>query len=299
MVPGQPLDRDKIEIPSNLRLADPEFHLPAPIDMLFGTGTTLSFLGPAKKRIFAENQPDLFLLQTSLGWVIGGGAPTSKHTRQRSCHLINTDSLGFELTKFWEIEDTAGKPRSNHVETACERHFKEHVTRDMTGRYIVALPFNNNIFQLGISRSRAYNRFKSSEKKFHQNSQLAEQYKTVIQEYIDLGHMTEIDTSKLADHGYYLPHHAVFKEGSLTTKLRVVFDGSAKTNTGMSLNDTLHYVLTGDIEKMYRQILVRLEDRKYQRILWRDDDGPVRTYELNTVTFGLSAAPYLAIRCLH
>ncbi|XP_015121005.1 uncharacterized protein LOC107043857 [Diachasma alloeum] len=189
----------------------------------------------------------------------------------------------------------------------------------MTGRYIVALPFNNNISQLGISRSRAYNRFKSSEKKFHQNPQLAEQYKTVIQEYIDLGHMTEINTSKLANHGYYLLHHAVFKEGSLTTKLRVVFDGSAKTNTGVSLNDTLHvgpiiqddifsllsrfrlyqYVLTGDIEEMYRQILVRPEDRKYQRILWRDDDGPVRTYELNTVTFGLSAAPYLAIRCLH
>ncbi|XP_076384394.1 uncharacterized protein LOC143263022 [Megalopta genalis] len=103
-----------------------------------------------------------------------------------------------------------------------------------------------------------------------------------------------------------------------TTKLRVVFDGSAITSTGFSLNDTLHigpkiqddlfyillrfrihqYVITGDIEKMYRQFLVRPEDRRYQRILWRDTDNCVKTYELNTVTFGLSAAPYLAIRCL-
>ena len=56
---------------------------------------------------------------------------------------------------------------------------------------------------------------------------------------------------------------------------------------------------TGDIEKIYRQFLVRKEDRNYQRILWRDSDGQIATYELNTVTFGLSPAPFLAIRYLH
>ncbi|XP_063994277.1 uncharacterized protein LOC135171578 [Diachasmimorpha longicaudata] len=319
MVPGQPLDRNKIKIPVNLKLADPNFHQPAPIDMLIGTGTTLSFLGSAKRRISTEGQDDLFLLQTALGWVIGGGAPTSSPPLYGSCHLNNTDSLEFDLSKFWEIENTTEKTHFNEVEATCEKLFKDSVTRDTTGRYIVALPFNDNISRLGTSRSRAYNRFKSCEKRFFWDADLARQYKAVIQEYIDLGHMTEINTSNLSDHGYYLPHHAVFKRDSLTTKLRVVSDGSATTSTGVSLNDALYvgptiqddifsllsrfrlhqFVLTGDIEKMYRPVLVRPEDRKYQRILWRDDDGPVRTYELNTVTFGLSAAPYLAIRCLH
>jgi hypothetical protein len=101
----------------------------------------------------------------------------------------------------------------------------------------------------------------------------------------------------------------VIKETSDTTKLRVVFDGSALSTTGVSLNDTLHtgpklqddlfeillkfrshqYVITGDIEKIYRQILVRPEDRKYQLILWRNSNGEVETYQLNIVTFGLSA----------
>ncbi|XP_063991168.1 uncharacterized protein LOC135169799 [Diachasmimorpha longicaudata] len=59
------------------------------------------------------------------------------------------------------------------------------------------------------------------------------------------------------------------------------------------------YVLTGDIEKMYRQFWVREEDRKYQQILWRDETDKITRFQLNTVTFGLSAAPFLAIRSLH
>ncbi|XP_068994219.1 uncharacterized protein [Neodiprion pinetum] len=50
---------------------------------------------------------------------------------------------------------------------------------------------------------------------------------------------------------------------------------------------------------MFRQIIVREEDRDFQRILWRTDETqPVRKYHLNTVTYGTAPAPYLAIRCL-
>ncbi|XP_015437418.1 PREDICTED: uncharacterized protein LOC107192626 [Dufourea novaeangliae] len=134
---------------------------------------------------------------------------------------------------------------------------------------------------------------------------------------MDRGHMSEVNASH--DTGnFYLPHHAVIKPSSTTTRVRVVFDASAKSSSGLSLNDVLMtgptiqddlfallirfrtytYVLTGDIEKMYRQFNVQPKDRRYQRILWRDDDGYIKTYELNTITFGISSAPYLAIRCL-
>lgn len=49
---------------------------------------------------------------------------------------------------------------------------------------------------------------------------------------------------------------------------------------------------------MFRQIRIHQEDRQYQRILWRDSrDKPIRTYELDTVTYGTTLTPFLAIRC--
>ena len=60
------------------------------------------------------------------------------------------------------------------------------------------------------------------------------------------------------------------------------------------------YVLTADIEKMYRQILVHPQHRKYQTILWREDSQqPIKTFELNTVTYGTSSVSFLATRSLH
>ena len=117
------------------------------------------------------------------------------------------------------------------------------------------------------------------------NAEFKENYSAVFKEYLDLGHLTEVKNP--TNDGFYLPHHAVIKETSATTKLRVVFDGSAKTSSGISVNETLlvgptiqddiftlllrfrlhNYVISADIAKMYRQILVKEEGRKYQHIL--------------------------------
>nr|XP_033204626.1 uncharacterized protein LOC117165315 [Bombus vancouverensis nearcticus] len=164
----------------------------------------------------------------------------------------------------------------------------------------------------------AMKRLASLQQQFRRNQQFETAYRAVIQEYLDLGHMTKVASRHEPENDYYLPHHGVVKDSSTSTKLRVVFDGSAPSTTGVSLNDTLYtgpklqedlfdillrfrshqYVLTGDVEKMYRQFLVRPADRRFQQILWRNSDGELETYQINTVTFGLSAAPYLAIRCL-
>ncbi|XP_045541887.1 uncharacterized protein LOC123723351 [Papilio machaon] len=56
-----------------------------------------------------------------------------------------------------------------------------------------------------------------------------------MNEYLSLGHMSRV--SQYSSPYYFLPHHGVLREHSSTTKLRVVFDGSAKSTSGKSLND--------------------------------------------------------------
>jgi hypothetical protein len=59
-----------------------------------------------------------------------------------------------------------------------------------------------------------------------------------MDEYERLGHMTFAPASSPSPElsSYYLTHNVVLKPDSTTTKCRVIFDGSAKTTTGLSLN---------------------------------------------------------------
>ncbi|XP_058814206.1 uncharacterized protein LOC131678231 [Topomyia yanbarensis] len=158
----------------------------------------------------------------------------------------------------------------------------------------------------------------SLERRLAANPELKAQYSEFIHEYQALGHMSEVveDTS---DTVYYLPHHAVLKPDSTTTKLRVVFDASCRTSSGYSLNDALmvgpvvqddlldvilrfrlhRYALVADIAKMYRMVQVQPADQPLQKILWRDSSAePIKIFQLTTVTYGTASAPYLATKCL-
>lgn len=143
-------------------------------------------------------------------------------------------------------------------------------------------------------------------------------YKDFMSEYASFGHMSESRIS-LNNLSYFIPHHGVLRENSSTTKLRVVFNTSAPTTSGISLNNIqmvgpnvqddltsillrfrMHkYVLSADVEKMYRQISLHPSDRHLQHIIWRDDiSSSLKTYQLNTVTYGTASTPFLATRCL-
>ncbi|XP_071573525.1 uncharacterized protein [Temnothorax nylanderi] len=140
-----------------------------------------------------------------------------------------------------------------------------------------------------------------------QEPQLREEYTNFLNEYERLGHVTEISVSDVTEDGYFIPHHPVFKRDSHTTKLRVVFNASSKSSSGVLLNDVLlagptlqedlfsivtrfrthRYALSADIEKMYRQVGVHPEDVKYQMILWRKSPkDPIKIYGLSTATYG-------------
>lgn len=313
-VPSELIPRNLINIPHNIKLADPNFHKPAEVDMLIGAGPTLSMFSIGTVNL-SQGENDFYLQKTTLGWILAGGVDLSKNIQFRKTSNCLLTDLENSIEKFWAVEELTNKSITQE-EIECESHFQKHVKRDAGGKYTVALPFKRSPAELGDSKQTALSRLRQLQKKFKRDPEFKKQYSKVMNEYLELNHMT-LETS-INTEGFYLPHHGVIKNSSETTKLRVVFDASAKTSSGLSLNDILMvgptiqdelftiilrfrfyvYAMIADIEKMYRQFLIREEDRKFLKILWLNENDKITEYQLNTVTFGLGPAPFLAIRCL-
>ncbi|KAF0715871.1 DUF1758 domain-containing protein, partial [Aphis craccivora] len=262
----------------HLPLADPEFDTPGPIDMLVGGDLYPLVLCSRSDIVHSPGLPSV--LNTQLGWVIVGALEDST------------------------VEEPHESVISTTEDDMCEKWFKTTVSRDTTGRFKVALPFKKTVMQysdgkltqdeisqdprsigLGSSRPLALNSLYNLERRLNKDPELYEACRKFMGEYITLGHM-ELATR---EGNYIIPHHAVVKRQDNDLKIRVVFEASAASSSGLSLNDCLvtgpklqtdmsdillhcrfdKYIFIADIVKMYRQILIREEDRIYQHILWR------------------------------
>ncbi|CAG9118035.1 unnamed protein product [Plutella xylostella] len=125
-------------------------------------------------------------------------------------------------------------------ERACEDHFLSTTYRNEEGRFVVSMPLKEDPNKLGDSYFMAKSRFSSLERRFQRDPIYKQRYIEFIDEYEKLGHMTKNTTKVSSNQGnvnYYLPHHGIIRESSTTTKLRTVFDASAATTSGLSLND--------------------------------------------------------------
>lgn len=308
------VDVSLFQLPSNITLADPQFGQLAEIDILLGGALFWSILRDGKISL-GKSRP--LLQNTALGWVVAGSLQFPTSASKSECYFTKALDIQKQLQQFWEIEEyPTAIPSIEHSQ--CEQLFTKTTVRNEEGRFVVGIPFKQEPEVLGDSKQLAMKRFLSLEKRLLKNPQLRSSYNNFMTEYEQLGHMSSSASSE-ANVSCYLPHHGVLKEDSLTTKLRVVFDGSAPTDNGISLNDIQHtgpnlqqdlisilirfrmhnYVFTADIAKMYRQIEVRKEDKALQKILWRaDPSDDIREYELQTVTYGTRSAPFLAMRCI-
>ncbi len=63
-----------------------------------------------------------------------------------------------------------------------------------------------------------------------QRPSVLKEYDTTIKEQFNRGIVDKVDESERSNSGvtHYIPHHAVIRQDKLTTKLRVVYNASAK-----------------------------------------------------------------------
>ncbi|XP_038107018.1 uncharacterized protein LOC119766503 [Culex quinquefasciatus] len=220
------------------------------------------------------------------------------------CIISSASGLDAILERFWQVDDFDRGRALSLDDRWCEDHFNRTVSRRDDGRYVVRLPIREDRRPfLGDSYNLAQRRFLANERRFGYDQQLRDDYLRFMDEYAELGHLEPgLRTGK---EEFYLPHHAIRRPDSTTTKTRVVFDASVKGCNQLSLNEILHsgptvqptllstvlnfrlpkYVFIADIEKMFRQIWIHPEDRKLLKIVWRTNmQSPLETYQLKTVT---------------
>lgn len=305
-LPTRPVDPSRWNIPSGFYLADPKFHIPADVDLLIGIGHFFSLLRTGHC-VLGEGLPEL--RETELGWVVSGEIHDESvaYVNSQQVNSITIESLNNMIKRFWEIEEISSVSQRTVEELDCEETFRSTHRRDPSGRYIVMLPFRENVSQLNDNRSLALRRFYYLERRLLREPELHAQYSKFIEEYGTLGHCREVHESDDPPSmlKYYMPHHAILRPSSSSTKLRVVFDASAKLPSQISLNDVLQvgaviqsdlesiilrfrkhpFVFTADIAKMYRQVFVDPSQAAFLRIFWRSKPSEaLRVLELLTVT---------------
>ncbi|XP_066153054.1 uncharacterized protein [Euwallacea fornicatus] len=112
-IPGAPVDVSRLNIPSNITLADPEFSKPGPIDLLIGSELFYRLLCVGQISLVLHNPT---LQKTRFGWIVSGSM--AKPGSINSICYLSTNSwssgpnIDFDLKNFWEVEDNFSETKA-------------------------------------------------------------------------------------------------------------------------------------------------------------------------------------------
>eukprot|EP00112_Aurelia_sp_Birch-Aquarium-sp1_P014174 Seg3041.3 transcript_id=Seg3041.3/GoldUCD/mRNA.D3Y31 product="hypothetical protein" protein_id=Seg3041.3/GoldUCD/D3Y31 len=237
-------------------------------------------------------------LESTLGWILSGPVHDSSEGGSTHVNIAETHVLQLDT----KTEDNEASLESQ-----------------VYGRYEVKLPWkpwhptlSDNYLQSKKTLEGIFSRLKA-------NPTLLSEYDSIIREQEIRGIIERVDPTHEGELGQitYLPHHPVIRQDKTTTKVRIVYDASAKDCNGTSLNSCLYtgpcllktvaeimarfrlfpFALTSDIEKAFLMISIWPPDRNVLRYLWMDDvnslSPQIVTYRFTTVVFGVSWSPFL------
>ena len=243
--------------------------------------------------------------ETSFRWLVHGGDDYTDDqcmfVRENSdCErLFSLDVLGIE------DRGTTGSEILND--------FTENIVRKETGRYEVGFPWIPGSKPTDTNEQQSRKRLTNVNRKLEKASELKKEYDDIINEQLVEGVVEEAPENPTGDRVYYMPHKPVVRQDATTTKVRMVFDASAKPNasaesindcmfTGPPLQPQLWYILVrtrlmqnlvlADIQKAFLQIEVEEEDRDSFRFLY-NVNGVEKHLRFARVPFGAEVSPFV------
>jgi hypothetical protein len=199
---------------------------------------------------------------------------------------VQTDSFDENVKQIWDLE-ILGIVEGDEIHDEFVENIKFN-----GNRYSVKLPWRDGHENLPSNFELSLGRLKSQVLKPRKEPDILGEYDKIIAEQINSGIVEKISDEEDCATVHYIPHFALIRKEAKTTKLRVVYDASAKIDkTSTSLNDCLYKgpslnpllfhislrfrkkrtALVGDIEKAFLNVEVDEADRNFLRFLWLED----------------------------
>ncbi len=324
-----PLSDHDREIISELNMASliPEEPRMAQIDLLLGNDLEPYFHCNVPQKQLSSG---VFLRKTRLGWYATGShsslanqSTIQPNAISPSFFSLSDSTSNFTLEDLFHLDNFGIRhdPKTTAADTAAIQDFDSSVQYH-DGRCYVKWPWkdpNSSLpsnFNLCLRRLRSLLRSLQSKP-----DNLSERYNKNFVDQLHLGIIEKVeDTQQDGPRLHYIPHHAVITPLKTTTKLRVVFDASAKEEKmQMSLNESLYrgpvmlqdlcglllrflthkIALVSDIEKAFLQVALQLPDRDVTRFLWLKNPAHwttvdnIQIYRFCRVPFGVISSPFL------
>ena len=195
-------------------------------------------------------------INSKLGWLLSGPLSSVDYNHITSTNFIiasndssmastNDDELCFREIEAICITDTLA------VQPSTDQ-FLDHIA--FTGdRYEVSLPWKEGPLNFSDHYILSLNRLRSLHRHLLRDPPILNEYDCILQDQLSRGIIERVPESQVMSNNpqqtcnmvHYLPHHGVVRQDHSTTKLRIVYDGSAKSiKDDCSLNDCLQIGLT-------------------------------------------------------
>ncbi|XP_064471896.1 uncharacterized protein LOC135386097 [Ornithodoros turicata] len=200
-------------------------------------------------------------------------------------------SLGCELEDE-QLRAFRGEETQEHRDftTEDDERLMEFVRnlQKLNNRYAVRLTWKHEV-NLEDNYYLAHKHLLQLTKRLRKDTTLLERYDKAIREYLSSGVAEKVKAGQSnGEFVYYMPHQAVIREDSTTTKIRIAFDALSAETPGISVNDCLdagpnlvpdivlvllnfrtHKVaLVANVKQAFLQIIIQEEDRDALRMLY-------------------------------
>ena len=257
------------------------------------------------EEIYKGNRGEPIVEGTSFGYIIHGGDEVG------NVCLFTRDTNDYE--KLYSLDVLGIEDRGENDQCDVHREFEESITKDREGRYEVGIPWVPGAEVKDNYEIQSKRRLKNVERKLSKEPKVQEAYKEIVAEQLREGIIEKVQNPLAGEKVFYMPHKPVYREDAVITKVRMVFDASAKPSpTTNSINECMYtgpslqlhlwdimirarmsaHLLIGDIQKAFLQIGLKEEDRDRFRFLF-NINGKEEHLRFKRIPFGAEASPFI------